>query len=105
MFPPKKYQQTNSQPSHPLPRPPSNLPVPNQKQSQLQSSLSWNDDDIVDARRSGGGGSSSSGSGLQPPPAHQHGSARNQMSSYAASKPQLIPGTSSTLTPIDLSSG
>ncbi|XP_052564493.1 uncharacterized protein LOC120426896 isoform X3 [Culex pipiens pallens] len=78
--------------------------MPNQKQSQLQSSLSWNDDDIVDARRSGGN-SSSSGSGLQPPPAHQHGSARNQMSSYAASKPQLIPGTSSTLTPIDLSSG
>lgn len=38
--------------------------------------------------------------GLQPPPAHQPTS-RSQMAQY---KPTVIPGTSSTLTPIDLSS-
>lgn len=38
----------------------------------------------------------------QPPPAHQHQSNRNPMQNY---KSTVIPGTSSTLTPIDLSSG
>lgn len=77
----------------------SGTPGSKSQQQQLQSGsgLSWNDDDIVDARRS----SSSNSNALQPPPAHQHGP-RNPMS---YSKPQLIPGTSSTLTPIDLSSG
>lgn len=52
----------------------------------------WNEDDQEHGRRSGG---------LQPPPAHQP-SSRAQMSQY---KPTVtIPGTSSTLTPIDLSS-
>lgn len=53
----------------------------------------WNEDDQDIGRRSGG-------SGLQPPPAHQP-STRSAMSQY---KPTVIPGTSSTLTPIDLSS-
>lgn len=52
---------------------------------------SWNDDEPETGRRSG----------LQPPPAHQP-STRSGMSQY---KPTVtIPGTSSTLTPIDLSS-
>lgn len=52
---------------------------------------SWNDDEPEAGRRSG----------LQPPPAHQP-STRSGMSQY---KPTVtIPGTSSTLTPIDLSS-
>lgn len=51
----------------------------------------WNDDEPETGRRSG----------LQPPPAHQP-SSRSGMSQY---KPTVtIPGTSSTLTPIDLSS-
>lgn len=46
--------------------------------------------------------SASSGSSLQPPPAHQHVSRSSVTSQY---KPSVtIPGTSSTLTPIDLSS-
>ena len=54
----------------------------------------WNEDDQEVGRRSAGG--------LQPPPAHQPTS-RGQISQY--SKPTVtIPGTSSTLTPIDLSS-
>lgn len=56
---------------------------------------SWNEDDQEIVRRSSGG------QGLQPPPAHQP-SSRSSMSQY---KPTVtIPGTSSTLTPIDLSS-
>lgn len=55
----------------------------------------WDDEDT--SRRS----STSSNSALQPPPAHQPAS-RASMSQY---KPTVtIPGTSSTLTPIDLSS-
>lgn len=55
----------------------------------------WNEDDQEHSRRSTGG------SGLQPPPAHQTAT-RSSMSQY---KPTVtIPGTSSTLTPIDLSS-
>lgn len=58
---------------------------------------SWNEDDH-DLRRASG----SSGSSLQPPPAHQHVSRSSTQSQY---KPSVtIPGTSSTLTPIDLSS-
>lgn len=54
----------------------------------------WNEDDHEAGRRS-------TGSGLQPPPAHQP-TTRSSMSQY---KPTVtIPGTSSTLTPIDLSS-
>uniref|UniRef100_A0A182LWG1 DNA helicase n=1 Tax=Anopheles culicifacies TaxID=139723 RepID=A0A182LWG1_9DIPT len=68
------------------------------------SGLQWNDDDVqevVSSRNNARSGSNSANSNvLQPPPAHQHGP-RNQMS-YP--KPTLIPGTSSTLTPIDLSS-
>lgn len=60
-------------------------PMPNQKSN-------WNEDEQEHGRR---------GSGLQPPPAHQP-SSRAAMSQY---KPTVtIPGTSSTLTPIDLSS-
>lgn len=56
----------------------------------------WNEDDQEIVRRSSGGGQ-----GLQPPPAHQPAT-RSSMSQY---KPTVtIPGTSSTLTPIDLSS-
>lgn len=52
---------------------------------------SWNDEEPETGRRSG----------LQPPPAHQP-SSRSGISQY---KPTVtIPGTSSTLTPIDLSS-
>lgn len=55
----------------------------------------WNEDDQEIVRRSAGG------QGLQPPPAHQP-SSRSNMNQY---KPTVtIPGTSSTLTPIDLSS-
>lgn len=54
----------------------------------------WNEDDQEIVRRSGG-------SGLQPPPAHQP----NTRAAHANYKPTVtIPGTSSTLTPIDLSS-
>lgn len=52
----------------------------------------WSEEDQEHGRRSGG-------SGLQPPPAHQANP--RGMSQY---KPTVIPGTSSTLTPIDLSS-
>lgn len=51
--------------------------------------------------------SSASSSSLQPPPAHQHISSRSSGSNQAANfstKTTIIPGTSSTLTPIDLSS-
>lgn len=51
----------------------------------------WHEDE-QELRRSGGS--------LQPPPAHQP-SSRSAMAQY---KPTVIPGTSSTLTPIDLSS-
>lgn len=62
--------------------------------NQLGQKSNWNEDDQEHGRRSGG-------SGLQPPPAHQPTS-RSSMSQY---KPTVtIPGTSSTLTPIDLSS-
>lgn len=55
----------------------------------------WNEDDQEVGKRSTGG------QGLQPPPAHQP-SSRSSMNQY---KPTVtIPGTSSTLTPIDLSS-
>ena len=63
----------------------------------VPSKSHWNEEELADLR--GRGGSSSS---LQPPPAHQHGSQRGQI--YNPPKPQVIPGTSSTLTPIDLSS-
>lgn len=48
-------------------------------------------------------------SSLQPPPAHQHhpisrSSNNQQQASNYSTKPTVIPGTSSTLTPIDLSS-
>ncbi|XP_055711038.1 chromodomain-helicase-DNA-binding protein 7 isoform X3 [Phlebotomus papatasi] len=58
---------------------------------------SWGDEESNESRRS------SSSMSLQPPPAHQHQPlTRSTMSSY--NKPTVIPGTSSTLTPIDLSS-
>uniref|UniRef100_A0A7G3AIV8 BRK domain-containing protein n=1 Tax=Lutzomyia longipalpis TaxID=7200 RepID=A0A7G3AIV8_LUTLO len=57
----------------------------------------WGDDESNESRRS------SSSMSLQPPPAHQHQSlSRSTMPTY--NKPTVIPGTSSTLTPIDLSS-
>lgn len=57
----------------------------------------WNQDDDQDVRRSSG-----SSSLQQPPPAHQHVSRSSMNTQY---KPTVtIPGTSSTLTPIDLSS-
>jgi chromodomain-helicase-DNA-binding protein 7 len=60
----------------------------------------WNEDE-QELRRSSTSSSSSSNPSLQPPPAHQHVT-RSSMSQY---KPTVtIPGTSSTLTPIDLSS-
>lgn len=60
----------------------------------LGQKSNWSEEDQEVGRRSGG-------SGLQPPPAHQP-SGRSSMSQY---KPTVtIPGTSSTLTPIDLSS-
>lgn len=67
---------------------------------QLSASAkgSWNEDEHELRRASG-----SSGSSLQPPPAHQHVSRASTNSQY--NKPSVtIPGTSSTLTPIDLSS-
>uniref|UniRef100_A0A6B2EIQ7 Putative snf2 family dna-dependent atpase n=1 Tax=Phlebotomus kandelakii TaxID=1109342 RepID=A0A6B2EIQ7_9DIPT len=59
---------------------------------------SWGDEESNESRRS------SSSMSLQPPPAHQHQplTSRSTMQSY--NKPTIIPGTSSTLTPIDLSS-
>uniref|UniRef100_A0A1B0GKC1 BRK domain-containing protein n=2 Tax=Lutzomyia longipalpis TaxID=7200 RepID=A0A1B0GKC1_LUTLO len=57
----------------------------------------WGDDESNESRRS------SSSMSLQPPPAHQHQPlSRSTMPTY--NKPTVIPGTSSTLTPIDLSS-
>lgn len=60
-------------------------------------SKGWNEEDLkaADSRRG------SSGS-LQPPPAHQPMSRQSMNQAY--NKSTLIPGTSSTLTPIDLSS-
>ncbi|KAJ6650069.1 hypothetical protein Bhyg_05312, partial [Pseudolycoriella hygida] len=62
----------------------------------------WNDDESNESRRSSG-----SSTNPQPPPAHQHqpltrSTSQTQQQTYT--KPQVIPGTSSTLTPIDLSS-
>lgn len=72
----------------------SSAPMGNQK-----SGWSNNDDEKpeISSRRSAAGGSS-----LQPPPAHQH--QQNTRSNISSYKPTVIPGTSSTLTPIDLSS-
>lgn len=72
----------------------SSAPMGNQK-----SGWSNNDDEKpeITSRRSAAGGSS-----LQPPPAHQH--QQNTRSNISSYKPTVIPGTSSTLTPIDLSS-
>ena len=72
----------------------SSAPMGNQK-----SGWSNNDDEKPEqsSRRSAAGGSS-----LQPPPAHQH--QQNTRSNISSYKPTVIPGTSSTLTPIDLSS-
>lgn len=72
----------------------SSAPLGNQK-----SGWSNNDDEKpeITSRRSAAGGSS-----LQPPPAHQH--QQNTRSNISSYKPTVIPGTSSTLTPIDLSS-
>lgn len=52
------------------------------------------DDDANDSRRN------SSSTSMQPPPAHQS----HQPINRSYNKPTIIPGTSSTLTPIDLSS-
>ncbi|GAB0094499.1 chromodomain-helicase-DNA-binding protein 7 isoform X1 [Sergentomyia squamirostris] len=57
---------------------------------------SWAEDESSDSRRG------SSSMSLQPPPAHQHTPLSRPTMSY--NKPTVIPGTSSTLTPIDLSS-
>lgn len=72
----------------------SSAPMGNQK-----SGWSNNDDEKpeISSRRAAAGGSS-----LQPPPAHQH--QQNTRSNISSYKPTVIPGTSSTLTPIDLSS-
>lgn len=72
----------------------SSAPMGNQK-----SGWTNNDDEKpeISSRRSAAGGSS-----LQPPPAHQH--QQNTRSNISSYKPTVIPGTSSTLTPIDLSS-
>ena len=73
----------------------------NSTQSPLsQQKSNWNDEESNESRRS-----SASGAALQPPPAHQYqppGRTSNAASNYH--KATVIPGTSSTLTPIDLSS-
>lgn len=62
----------------------------------------WNDEESNESRRS----TASAASTLQPPPAHQHLPLTRSTTSAPTTynKPQVIPGTSSTLTPIDLSS-
>lgn len=74
---------------------------------ESSSTTKWLEDELkaTDSRRgnSGGGGS------LQPPPAHQSisrssSSSMNAAAAAAYNKTTIIPGTSSTLTPIDLSS-
>lgn len=68
----------------------------NTGQLSASQKAQWNDDE-TEVRRS-----SSSSSLQQPPPAHQHVSRSSMNTQY---KPTVtIPGTSSTLTPIDLSS-
>lgn len=57
------------------------------------------EDESNDNRRGSNNNSNNNNSTMQPPPAHQH-----QPISRNYSKPTVIPGTSSTLTPIDLSS-
>lgn len=64
------------------------------------------DEEPIEAKRT-----NLTGTSLQPPPAHQHPrasstpSAQNQQqATNYSTKPKVIPGTSSTLTPIDLSS-
>lgn len=77
----------------------------------MKHGMGWDNDDSEDSRRS-----TPVQSGLQPPPAHQQ-TARSSLNmaydlkSYHTPSPKqigqttVIPGTSSTLTPIDLSSG
>lgn len=72
------------------------------QQSSMQMKQWQTDDEPKDAKRS---------ASLQPPPAHQHqpmarsnASNQQQQATNYSNKPTVIPGTSSTLTPIDLSS-
>lgn len=74
---------------------------PNQ-QSPMQMKQWQTDDEPKETKRS---------ASLQPPPAHQHqpmarsnASNQQQQATNYSNKPTVIPGTSSTLTPIDLSS-
>lgn len=69
-----------------------------------QKSL-WDDQETgLNLRNTRSAGSTRGGSATgQPPPAHQHQSSRSSMQNYH-NKSTVIPGTSSTLTPIDLSS-
>lgn len=71
------------------------------QQSPMQMKQWQTDDEPKDAKRS---------ASLQPPPAHQHqgmsrsNASNQQQATNYSNKPTVIPGTSSTLTPIDLSS-
>lgn len=75
----------------------------------IKHGMSWDDNDSEDSRRS----TPVTGTTLQPPPAHQQTTRLLNMPydlKYHASpktigQTTVIPGTSSTLTPIDLSSG
>lgn len=75
----------------------------------MKHGMSWDNDDSEDSRRS----TPVTAAALQPPPAHQQASRLLNMPydlKYHASpktigQTTVIPGTSSTLTPIDLSSG
>lgn len=73
---------------------------------ESSSTTKWLEDELkaTDSRRGNSGGGS-----LQPPPAHQSinrssSSSMNAAAAAAYNKTTIIPGTSSTLTPIDLSS-
>lgn len=73
---------------------------------QQQKQSNWSEEELVQETTSRRSNTQSS---LQPPPAHQHhtmsrSSNNQQQASNYSTKPTVIPGTTSTLTPIDLSS-
>lgn len=78
-------------------------------QNPMMKHSTWDNDDSEDSRRS----TPVPQTALQPPPAHQHTSSRlmgmpfdlKYSGAKTIGQTTVIPGTSSTLTPIDLSSG
>lgn len=87
---------------------------PNKQHSSSSGGWGGDIDHDHEPRQMRGSAANKSSGSLQPPPAHQHhpltrststsSNAPSEHRPIAYNKPQIIPGTSSTLTPIDLSS-